>query len=61
MSTIKNLTKMYCKKNPIKVSLTLGAVVVAGPILGVGMLGTLAVGIGGFLLGKKIENKKDSQ
>lgn len=59
--TFKNIAKMYCKKNPIKVVMTVGVAIVAGPILGIGVIGTIAVGIGGFFIGKKIEDKKNSE
>lgn len=57
MSMLKNVAKMYCKKNPIKVAATVGAAVVAGPVLGAGVILTVAASVGGFFIGKKIEGK----
>lgn len=57
MNTLKNVAKMYCKKNPIKVAATVGAGIVAGPILGAGVLLTTAASVGGFFIGKKLEDK----
>lgn len=59
MNMYTNVAKIYCKKNPIKVAATIGTAIVAGPILGVGLLGTVAASVGGFFLAKKYENKKD--
>lgn len=58
MSMLKNVAKMYCKKNPIKVGTTIGAAVVAGPVLGAGLVLTTLASVGGFMLGKKIEDNK---
>lgn len=58
MKMLKNVAKMYCKKNPIKVATTIGAAVVAGPLLGAGLIVTTAASVGGYMLGKKIEDKK---
>lgn len=57
MNMLKNVAKMYCKKNPIKVAATIGAAVVAGPVLGAGIILTTAASFGGYLIGKKIEDK----
>lgn len=61
MNMLKNVAKMYCKKNPIKVATTVGAAVVAGPLLGAGLILTTAASVGGYMLGKKIEDKKDKK
>lgn len=58
MSMLKNVAKMYCKKNPIKVATTIGAAVVAGPVLGAGLALTAVAGVSGFILGKKIEDSR---
>lgn len=55
---LKNVVKMYCKKNPIKVAITTGAVVLCPLVLGTGLLLTTAAGVGCFFIGKKIEDKK---
>lgn len=57
MNMLKNVAKMYCKKNPIKVAATVGAGIVAGPILGAGVLLTTAASVGGFLLVKNLKIK----
>lgn len=61
MNMLKNITKMYCKKNPIKVATTIGAAIVAGPLLGAGLIVTTAASVGGYMLGKKIEDKKKNK
>lgn len=61
MSILKNVAKMYCKKNPVKVATTVGAVVLAPTVLGVGLVGTVAAGVGGFVLGNKLEKKNKNK
>lgn len=61
MNMFVNVAKMYCKKNRIKVATTVGAAIVAGPVLGASLIVTTAASVGGYMLGKKIENKKDKQ
>lgn len=61
MNMFANVAKMYCKKNPIKVASTVGAAVVVGPILGAGIILTTCASVGGYMLGKKLEDKKDTK
>ena len=57
MNTLKNVVKMYCKKNPIKVAATVGAGIVTGPILGAGLIITTAASVSGYFIDKKFEDK----
>lgn len=61
MNMFANVAKMYCKKNPIKVATTVGAAIVAGPMLGAGLIVTTAASVGGYILGKKLEDKKEQK